>query len=113
MDIDSKLKSVESIFVSERGFGADTFEVYKFSLANPDKLTGFQDTNEEYKKRLAFYFYQTTEMEKEQRDSLNTSIEKIMQNEDAVYQFEETESTTKLYLYSPKLNVGYFFYLRI
>lgn len=114
LEIDSRLKSVDAVFKSVRGFGSDAFEIHKFTLVDPVKINGFKDYSNTFMTHFKFIAGSMEEdMEESQIDTLNSNIDKIVNTGDSVYRFLETDDEFKLYIYSPKLNEGYFIYLKI
>lgn len=114
IDSNSKVKSTEIVFKSERGFGSDTFEIHKFTLVNPNKINGFKNYDDNFKTSLKFFSDSIDEsLKKYDSDRLYSNIDKVINAGDSIYKSLDYGDEIKLYIYSPKLNDGYFIYLKI
>ena len=112
-DISADISTYSTVFKSERGFGNDRFDVYSFSLKKPEDISGFHKMSGESEKILWDFLSMidselTNDLSKASSlNALKADISSVRNQEDGQYLHVELNSTSKLYVYSPTLNIGY------
>ncbi len=109
-DITADIATSSVVFKRERGFGNDRFDIYSFSLKKPKAISNFHQVSEESER---FFSDQIGMIDIElmndpsRASSLKTDIDKVKNQEDGQYLYLNLNGTSKLYVYSPTLNMGY------
>ncbi len=106
-----------SVYISERGFGNDRFDIYDFTLTDTDKadLASFKDKDEDYDKK-SYFFKHFLELEKKDitaYDTVINDVDKLEKCDDFKYMYITNGYNEKMYIYSLKENKGYCFILEI
>lgn len=113
IDRSSKVTAIERLHKGEPGFGDDAFEVSRYRLAEPGVIKDFKNYDEGYQRSLDFHSGLIEIEMGEKRDKLYSDIDKIVAAGDSIYRSFDDGDEYKLYIYSPKLNQGYFIYVNL
>lgn len=109
-EIQSIMKNSKSEYKSDRGFGNDRFDIYSFTLKKTDKARGFRVRDiffdEKYNHGFAS-FVNGKDLKDEELKKLKSGIEEILKDKELQYMYVDLGGTSKIYLYSKKLNKGY------
>lgn len=115
-DISSSISEYYVVYKSERGFGNDRFDIYSFSLEQPDDLDGFIEIDREFDKYSRNFITMIESIfadDHTESEAFKMEIKRIAEAKDGRYMHLSSNGSEKLYMYSPKLNQGYCFILVI
>ena len=106
-----------NIYKSERGFGADYFDIYKLKYKDDSKHLDEKAVDEDYYKEVKG-FKDMLEIESddiENYSSLLDSIISLEKSDDTNYYYKEDQSKghSLIYIYNHKKDIGYLFDLKI
>lgn len=109
-EIQSIMETSKSEYKSDRGFGNDRFDVYSFTLKKRDKARGFKVRDvffdEKYSRDFES-FVNGKDLSDDELKKVALSIEEILKDKELQYMYVDLGGTSKIYLYSKKLNKGY------
>ena len=109
-DITADIATSSVVFKSERGFGNDRFDIYSFSLKKPKVISNFHQVSEEserfFRDHIGMIDIELMN-DPSRASSLRNDIDKAKNQEDGQYLYLNLNGTSKLYVYSPTLNMGY------
>ena len=110
----------ETVFESTRVFGADSFEIYQFSLEEPNPIENFEKIDKNYFLKFK-NFKDMIEVEFNDPENIKFDKAKLLQTvsliedmDDSQYLYLESENMKyEIYVYSLKMNVGYYLMLKL
>ena len=96
------------LYISERGFGSDRFDIYSFYLLDKKEIPNFKTLDNAYfYKYKPIFFTNLISFDDPQFEISKDIVQQLEKNKDTKYLFFEEENIRKLYLYSSSSNQGY------
>lgn len=109
-EIQVPIQQVDVAYFSERHFASDRFDIYAFSLSDPNDELSFEEVDEDlftlYDQYWQYHISKAAETHQEVA-VVSRNLDDMMQLQDTVYKQFQNGSERKLYLYNKDLNKGY------
>ncbi len=114
-DMTNQKFKYQKLFESSPGFGNDAYNIYTFSLINPDIKRDFKNIDEKVRQILEYDYFQMLSLEDDYEDlgiekkDIEDEIRTLVNKKDTKYYFFSVPSEKKeLWIYNSKLNIGYY-----